>query len=322
MTPEERYYLKLKAAYLYYNDDLSQKEVADQLNVSRPTLNKMLKEARQEGMVKIEIYDYRNKFDLIKLENQICTKFGLKYAKLVDSFSNDPLVIKERISRSAATYFNQIIRSGMCVGIGWSSILENMANFITPLKNITNAEFVSLQGGSGNLDYQINANILNERIAKSFYNSSIYNLYAPIFTSDLSLYTALMQDKSIKKVMNKMRDLDIAFIGVEDDNSSTSAGALMTMNVPKEYMKDLQDENAVGNICARFFNIDGGICVEELYHKTISIPLDVLKKTPTIVALASGGQPSAKALVGAARGRYYNVLITDENTAKAMLEFE
>lgn len=319
MTSEERYYLKLKAAYLYYYDDLSQKQVADKLNISRPTLNKMLKEARQEGMVKVEIYDYKNYFNLIKQENLICSKFGLKHAKIVDSFTNDRNIIKERISKTAAEYFNQIIRSGMCVGVGWSPLLENMADYITPLKNITNAEFVSLLGGSGNLDFQINANLLNEKIAKSFYNSSIYNLYTPIFTNDLALYSALTEDKSIKKVLNKMRDLDIALIGVEGEG--TSSTALMTSSVPKEYIKNLQNENVVGNICARFYDIDGNICVKELYNKTISIPLDILKKTPTIIALALG-QHSVKALVGAARGGYYNVLITDENTAKAMLEYK
>lgn len=319
MTSEERYYVKLKAACLYYYDDLSQKQVADQLNISRPTLNKLLKEARQEGMVKIEIYDYRNYANLVKLERQLSTKFGLRDVKLVDSFSDDSTIIKERISKAAAAYFSKIIRGGMCIGIGWSSILENMANYLTPLKSITNAEFVTLLGGSGNLDFQINANLLNERIAKLYYNSSVYNIYAPIFTNDPVLYTALMEDKSLKKVINKMRDLDIALVGVGGGDSSSTA--LMTVSVSKDYIKEIHDEDAVGNICARFFDINGNICAKGLYDKTISIPLDVLKKTSTIIALASG-QNRVKALIGAARGGYYNILITDENTAKAMLDFE
>jgi deoxyribonucleoside regulator len=319
MTSEERYYVKLKAAYLYYYDSLSQKEVADQLNISRPTLNKLLKEARQEGMVKIEIYDYRNYSNLIKLERQLCEKFGLKDAKLVDSISDDINIIKDRISKTAAAYFNMIIRSGMCIGVGWSGMLENMANYITPLKNITNAEFVTLLGGSGNLEFQINANLLNERIARLYYNSSIHNIYAPIFTNDQVLYNALMEDKSLKRVMSKMRDLDIALIGVGGGDSSSTA--MMTVSVSKDYIKNIQEENAVGNICARFFDIDGNVCVKGLYNKTISIPLQVLKKTPTIVAMASG-QDRVKALIGAARGGYYNILITDENTAKAMLDFK
>lgn len=318
MTSEERYYVKLKAAYLYYYDNLSQNEVAEQLNISRPTLNKLLKEARQEGMVKIEIYDYRNHSNLIKLERQLCDKFGLKDAKLVDSFTDDSNINKDRISKAAAVYFNKIIRSGMCIGIGWSTIMENMANYIAPLKNITNAEFVTLLGGSGNLDFQINANQLNERIARLYYNSSIHNIYAPIFANDPVLYTALMEEKSLKRVMNKMRDLDIALVGVGGGDSSSTA--MMTLSVSKDYIKDISKEDAVGNICARFFDINGTICVKGLYDKTISIPLEVLKKTPTIVAMASG-QDRVKALIGAARGGYYNILISDENTAKAMLDF-
>lgn len=319
MTSEERYYVKLKAAYLYYYDNLSQKQVADQLNISRPTLNKLLKEARQEGMVKIEIYDYRNSSYLVKLESQLSSKFGLKDVKLVDSFTDDSAVIKERISKAAAAYLNKIIRSGMCVGIGWSTMLDNIVNYITPLKNITNAEFVTLLGGSGNLEYQINANQLNERIARLYYNSSIHNIYAPIFANDPVLYAALMEDKSIKKVMNKMRDLDIAVVGVGGGDSSSTA--LMTAIISKDTVAALREENAVGNICARFFDIDGNICARDLYDKTISIPLEVLKKTPTIMAMASG-HDRVKALIGAARGGFYNILITDENTAKAMLEFD
>lgn len=319
MTSEERYYVKLKAAYLYYYDNLSQNEVAVQLNISRPTLNKLLKEARLEGMVKIEIYDYRNYSNLIKLERQLCEKYSLKDAKLVDSFTDDTTIIKDRISKAAAAYFNKVIRSGMCIGIGWSTILENMANYLTPLKSITNAEFVTLLGGSGNLDFQVNANLLNERIAKLYYNSSIHNIYAPIFASDPVLYTALMEDKSLKRVINKMRDLDIALVGVGGGDSSSTA--MMTVSVSKDYIINIRKDNAVGNICARFFDIDGTICAKDLYDKTISIPLEVLKKTPTIVAMASG-QDRVKALIGAARGGYYNILITDETTAKSMLDFQ
>jgi deoxyribonucleoside regulator len=298
---------------------LTKTHAAQRIKIPRPTINKILKQARREGMVKIEIYDYRNYSNLVKLERQLCEKFGLKDAKLVDSYTDDINIIKDRISKAAADYFNKIIRSGMCIGVGWSAILENMANYITPLKNITNAEFVTLLGGSGNLEFQINANLLNEKIARLYYNSSIHNIYAPIFTSDTVLYNALMEDKSLKKVMNKMRDLDIALIGVGGGDSSSTA--MMTVSISKEYVKDLREENAVGNICARFFDIDGNICAKGLYEITISIPLDLLKKTPSVVAMAAG-QDRVKALIGAARGGYYNILITDEATAKAMLDFQ
>ena len=64
---EQRYYMKLKAVYYYYEKDYTQTEIAQMLNVSRITLSKLLKEAREEGMVKIEIVDYRNVRQLLEL---------------------------------------------------------------------------------------------------------------------------------------------------------------------------------------------------------------------------------------------------------------
>lgn len=318
LNPEERYYIKLKAAYLYYYEDLTQKEVADKLHVSRPTLNKLLKEARNEGMVKIEIYDHRNVSHLVELENKLCAKFGLKDVKLVDCYTEDIAIIKERISKAAAAYFDNIIKSGMSVGVGWGRTLENMANYITPVKNIVRTEFVTLLGGSGNLDFQIHANGLTERIAQQYQLSITHLIYAPIFSSDESLSSALLKDANIQKVMKKMNDLDLAIIGIDGD--LTSSTTLMTNSIPQEYLDKLKQENAVGNICARFYDINGNICVKELNDRLISIPLEVLKKTPLIMAVA-GGKSKVKSLVGAARGGYYNILVTDENTAKSMLEY-
>lgn len=318
LNPEERYYIKLKAAYLYYYEDMTQKQVADKLHVSRPTLNKLLKEARREGMVKIEIYDHRNVSHLVELENKLCAKFGLKDVKLVDCYTEDIGIIKERISKAAAAYFDNIIKSGMSVGVGWGRTLENMANYITPVKNIAHTEFVTLLGGSGNLDFQIHANGLTERIAQQYQLSATHLIYAPIFSNDESLSSALLKDVNIQKVMNKMNDLDLAIIGIDGD--LTSSTTLMTNSIPQEYLDKLEQESAVGNICARFYDIDGNICVKELNERLVSVPLEVLKKTPLIMAVA-GGKNKIQSLIGAARGGYYNILVTDENTAKSMLEY-
>ena len=61
--------------------NLTQQQIANQLHVSRPTLNKLLKEALQEGMVKIEIIDYKNISQLIELEQKLCKKIQPRRSK-------------------------------------------------------------------------------------------------------------------------------------------------------------------------------------------------------------------------------------------------
>ncbi len=47
--------LILTAAYLYYVEDRSQEEIANLLGVSRSTVSRLLAEARQNGVVRIEV---------------------------------------------------------------------------------------------------------------------------------------------------------------------------------------------------------------------------------------------------------------------------
>jgi len=319
LNPDERYYIKLKAAYLYYYEDLTQKKVAERLHVSRPTLNKLLKEARQEGMVKIEIHDYRNYSYLVEMENELCAKLGLTDVKVARCYTDEPSIVIERIGKAAAVYIDKTIRGGMCVGVGWGRTLESIANYITPNSNVMNCEFVTLVGGAGNLEFQLHANGLTERIAHNYHHSTAHHIYAPIFSVDATLSSALLKDAHIKKVMNKMNDLDFALVGVDGDLSASTT--LMTNSFPREYLDKLAQEKAVGNICARFYDIDGKPCAHELNERVISIPLKLLKKTPQVIAVAAGNHKVAS-IIGGARGGFFDILVTDEHTAKALLAYK
>ena len=304
-----------RQAYLYYFEDYTQKEIAQQMNVSRPTLNKLLREAREEGIVKIEIQDFRNYSRLITLENRLRARFRLKDVRLVGGM--EETITKEHIARAAAGYLEMLLKSGMKVGIGWGRTLDLLPNYLLPSSGVENAEFVTLLGGSGNIDFQIHANDLTERIARNYRGSITHPLYAPICFDNESLSIGIREDPKIKKVMDMMQHLDAAFIGVDGDIDSSTT--IMTCNIPNEFIDILRRENAVGNICARFFDIHGDPCARDLNERIIAISLDALKRTPLIVAVA-GGRHKVKSLIGAARGGYYNILISDEATALEMLE--
>jgi len=318
LDPSERYYIKLKAAYLYYHEDITQQQLADQLNISRLTLNKLLKEAREEGIVKIEVQDIRGYSSLIRLENEVCKRFDLKNVKITASISDDPAEITAAIARTAASYFDSLVSSRMRVGIGWGKTLETMSTFITPSPRISKAQFVTLLGGSSARSSSIHANTLVEKIARRYTDSTTRLLYAPIYFENESLSAAFLKDPDIKSAMNAMKTLDVALIGV--DGGLDTSTTIQTGVIQDKYIRILVKERAVGNICARFYNIDGDVCAKELNKQLIAIPLQTLQNIPTVIAVAGGKQKTAS-LIGAARGKYYNTLITDEHTAKSMLEY-
>lgn len=317
INPEERYYIKLKASHLYYNENLTQQKIAEQLHVSRPTLNKLLKEARSEGMIKIEILDYRNISRLIETETALCKKFGLKDAKITSSYSEDPQHIRDSIARATASFIELVLRSDMRIGIGWGKTLEQTMKYIKPSSSIQNVEFVTLLGGFGALEYKIHTNSLAETLARQYKNSTIQYISAPAFIQDETLLQALLKEEKIRSVMDSMKNLDIAFIGVDGELSDSST-TLMTKSIPTEWIEKLRTKNAIGNIASRFYDQYGEICLDSFERRVISVPLEILIKTPIVVA-AAGGVQKVKSLKAAAIKKYYNTLITDETTANAML---
>jgi deoxyribonucleoside regulator len=79
------------------------------------------------------------------------------------------------------------------------------------------------------------------------------------------------------------------------------------------------NEKAVGDICSRFFDKNGEICDESLNERTLGVKLEDLRKKEYSI-LVAGGPNKIEGIYGALKGHYANVLITDQYTAKFLLD--
>ena len=75
----------------------------------------------------------------------------------------------------------------------------------------------------------------------------------------------------------------------------------------------------MGDILGHFFDLDGQPVACEVDQRIIALSLDQLRAMPTVVAVA-GGSEKTEAVLGALRGSYANVLVTDAETAQAVLQ--
>ena len=85
ISNDERYEVMLKAAYLYYVDDRTQSEISALLNISRPTIIKLLNQAKEEGIVKIEVIDIRKTNRFIEMESSLRSLLKLDDVKIVEA---------------------------------------------------------------------------------------------------------------------------------------------------------------------------------------------------------------------------------------------
>ncbi|MEA4853065.1 MAG: sugar-binding domain-containing protein [Christensenella sp.] len=323
-SAEERYDLKIKIAHLYYREDKTQAEISKMLNISRPTIVKLLKEAKQERIVRILIAEPRQTNAFLKDELTLRNLLGIEDVKIVNVPSDNRDIINDRIGAATASYMGNLLKSGSRVGCGWGRTLKCFAEKVKMTTKIKDIEFIPLIGGLGtSKDNNILSNALCEKIAANFPRSIVCYLYAPMITANVLTAQAFLDSNPLKAVFSKVKNLDIAVIGIDGDidHSSTIESALSSDPdaITRSEIEDLRKSNAVGCICARFYDIHGNPCSAALDRRVIGVDPTLFKNIPTVIA-AAGGQYKTGAIIGAARGKLFNVLVTDEYTAKNLLD--
>ena len=128
MTVQEKWNILATVANLYYNSDMTQNEIADRLYTSRSKISRMLKEARELGIVEISIKEPWER-DL-KLEGQLMDHYKLKNVRVVANMGESKEMITSRLSEVSSYYLDSIVRENMVVGISWGNTLFHIVKYI------------------------------------------------------------------------------------------------------------------------------------------------------------------------------------------------
>ncbi|WP_051569306.1 sugar-binding transcriptional regulator [Alkaliphilus transvaalensis] len=312
-SKNDKLLLAVKVARLYYECNETQEQISKKLKISRPQVSRLLQTAREEGIVEIRINSAYNLHS--NLERLLCENFGLKKAIVVPMSTNNLVEIKENLSKVTANYLDEIIADGVTIGIPWGSTLGYVADHLKERK-LKNVKVVQLKGGVGKVSSKVNTYnpVINFAIKL---NATPYFLPVPSIVEKMEIKEILLSDGKIKEILDLAEESDIAIypIGRPNPNSVLVEAGYFS----QEDMNRLKDEGAVGDICSRYFNYMGEIFDDDLNGRTIGIDLDKLKNKKYAIAVA-GGKEYAESILGALRGQYLNVLITDESAAKRVLK--
>jgi DNA-binding transcriptional regulator LsrR (DeoR family) len=308
-------YLLSKVSKLYYERSLNQQEIADKLHLSRPKVSRLLQQAQEEGIVQITVHSPPGTF--ADLEEALESRFGLKEAvvvEAVDAKSQD--AISRTIGIAASSYFKRNIQDGDIIGIAWGKTLNAMVNALSPLE-VNNTHVVQMIGGLGYSEAEEHATSLCRRLTQLL-NSKLTMLPAPGIVDNQTVKKALLSDSHMESVFQLFDQINVAYVGVgapTPDSVLVRNGAI----VREEDLAELTRSGAVGDIVLRFFDIDGHPVAADMDSRVIGISLDQLKRIPHVVGVA-GGPQKENVVRGVLRGGWINVLITDQATAKRVLE--
>lgn len=315
-TLDERVTLLVNLARAYYEQGLTQEEIARTLPISRSQVSRYLSEARDMGIVQFRVIDPGERSG--DLSAALMERFpSLRTAIVVPVFSPDERVARQMVGLACASYLREVVHPGQSMAIGCGRTVRNA---IEALKTypVPNLSVVQAMGNLGHEALNIDFNALTRAAADAF-TAHAYYINAPAILGSGSAVEWERANNSIHESLERARNADIYLYtvgSVDRDELYTRTGLLN-----QSEMQWLRDRGLAGDICGRFFDVQGRECETPFTNRIIGITLGDLKRAELSIAIV-GGVDKAVPFRAALTGGYINVVITDEYTARAVLEIE
>ncbi len=312
MSVQEKWNVLAMVANLYYNSELTQNQIAERMYTSRSKISRMLKEARELGIVEVYIREpwERN----LEYEQQMQEYFRLKNIRIIKQRDTDQEKARNLIYEVAAYYLDSIIKENMVVGISWGNTLYHVVKYIAANnhKNIP-ITVVPIMGAVNINSPEKDGLDLSKDLA-SAYGGKYQYIYAPLFVKNKDVRESLIQDHNIKNALDLAKNADVIL---------TSVGSIVYKSwsnyLSEKFLAALEQEGVVGHIGGHFFDIQGQELDTALAGRMIGVGTEDLKKCRETICIAFG-ETKAEAVLGAVRGEYINTLIIDEKCVEKILK--
>ena len=305
--------LVYKIAIAYYENSLSQQQIAEKFGLSRIMISRLLQKALHEKIVEIKIYPPEN--PNVELERKLEEMYGLKEAIVVGFSSANYEEILEALGKAGVNYLQRNLKGNETISISWGKTLLSLVNAL-PSENYKGFEIIQMIGGLGYPEDELSGTELTSRMA-NILNARARLLNSPGIVSSEVLCNALKSESHILATLNLAKKAKIALVGI----GNFSEGSILFKTdriLTSEDIAFLKKNNTVGDISLRFFNKEGKFIKGAINDRVVGLTIEEIKSIPYVVGIA-GGKEKVCAIHAALKGKFINVLITDNSTAKKII---
>ncbi|KGA27475.1 sugar-binding transcriptional regulator [Pectobacterium odoriferum] len=305
--------LLTEIAVAYYQDEITQEEIAKKFGISRIKVGRLLKRAKEEGIVEITVR-YHPVFST-RLEQQMLERFSIKRA-LIALDHQDEEEQRRQVAALVSNYLALSLKDDTVVAVGQG---RNVAAVADHVSNVTEryCRFICGIGGTHRPGDAINADHISRRLAKKFGGSS-ETLYSPAYVENRALKEAFMQNGTIKETLDRARKADIALVGIGDMNENSYMVKLGWFT-PHEIIDASLNQGVIGDIAGYdFFNAQGQHVDTVMNERVIGVSIEELHKIPCVIAIASENT-KALAILGALRTGAIDIIATSAGNIRTIL---
>lgn len=312
-TGADRLELLAKIASWYFEEDLSQTEIAARTGYSPSMISRLLSEARKSGVVEIRVHHPIGR--RVDLEQELQSRLGLKMVRVVVRGSLDHNQMLRRLGRMAARLVEDLGHDHMTIGTAWGPAVYETVNELRP-GVLSGVHVVQMIGSLVTQEPSQDGQELARRAAHAFVGRYT-TLPAPLFVENEVTRQALLNDLPIRHAVGQFRQIELALLGI-GTLEPQRCSLLRAGYVTSAQLEELRAAGAVGDVCGVYVDIHGKPVELPLTKRMVGIDAETLTAIPTKIGVA-GGQTKILPIVGASRAKFIDVLVTDEVAATGIL---
>jgi DNA-binding transcriptional regulator LsrR (DeoR family) len=318
MLTNDRERLLVKVSRYYYEQELTQSEISNRLRISRQKVQRLLKQAKDQGIVKVTIRPVIGAFP--ELERNLENSFGLQEAVVIETTDfEDQFVVAREVGVGAADYLMRVIKPQDSIVVSWGGSLLGMVNALYGSFQRTDLDGIKViqgLGGLGDPNKEVHAADLTRRLAQVFGGEAVL-LTTPAVAGTREARDTYLEDPFVKDILKLARAANLAVMGIGAprlDSILMREGRI----VNEQDLESLKQDGAVGDINLRFFDGNGKIVKSSFDQRVIGLTIEEIQRIKRVVGVA-GGQAKVSAIRGALAGKLVDVLVTDQITAQRVL---
>lgn len=313
-----------KAAYWYYVQDLSQKEVARRLGTSQSNVSRMMRAAREQGVVTFEIaYPIGRELEIEDALRSRYQEYGVRDVVVAQSSSADgdqpdAQAACLSVARAGSQWLQDHLLDGQTLGLFWGTTVKAMVDTARFQRSI-DAHVVQL-AGEWSSDPGLSGHNLVRDLGDKLGGRYTY-FSAPAVAPSAQEADSLLASPEVARSLALARQADVALLGIGSFPTDTTLSFLELARATEDEIGEAKSKKVVGQYAGRFFDDQGRQVDLELHKRLVSLDMAEVREIPTIVAVACGtGKTSA--VHAALIGGLIDVLIVDPVLGRSLLDRE
>jgi DNA-binding transcriptional regulator LsrR (DeoR family) len=302
------------AATMYYLQDEPMDAIARRLGTSRSTVSRLLKAARDGGMVQIAV---RTEPDAATgVAAQLMTDFGVRAHVVPVRAKAHEVERLDEVATVAARLLMDLFDDEMVLGVAWGTTVSAVARALGR-KPTHGGTVVQLNGAANTVTSGVDYASTIVTAYGAAFDAEVRHFPVPAFFDFADTREAMWRERSVQRVLAVQRRADIALFGVGALGGQVPSHVYSAGYLDESDLAALYAAGVVGDVCTVFLRQDGSYQDIEINRRATGPTPAELASIPRRLCVVAG-EAKLRPLLAAMRAGAMTDLIIDEPTARRL----